>query len=336
MEAVRLVAGIDAGGTSLRIALSDASGQTTREQVFPSEPSGEPGDLAARWRAVSEGDGEAAQQVVAVAAGLAKVSRPGVEAAWHTALAALFPLARIQVVPDYVIAFRGAMPGGTDSGIACLAGTGSVAYGEWDGSATRVGGRGAEWGDEGSGGWLSHEAVRRVVRACDGLAPITPLARAVAEQFGVPPPGSSDADARRVVQAAQARVEAEGRGYLVPFLIAQAQNAGDAEAREFFVGAAGWLGALTIACARRLAVPADEPVTIARVGGLWNVGDLLAAPFARVVARALPHAVIVPAHAEPITGALRLAHGLAAASPRTLTPARAPRTLEPGNTGIYG
>lgn len=56
--------------------------------------------------------------------------------------------------------------GGHDTGIAVIAGTGSVAWGrDSTGRERRAGGWGYLLGDEGSGYWLGREAVRTVLRA---------------------------------------------------------------------------------------------------------------------------------------------------------------------------
>jgi N-acetylglucosamine kinase-like BadF-type ATPase len=97
----------------------------------------------------------------------------------------------------------------------------------------------------------------------------------------------------------------------VPVLAEQARL-GDSEAIHLFVGAAGWIGAQVRTTLRRLNIDHDSPVAIARVGGLWDVGALLIEPFAQVMGRWYPRAVIRAADAPPITGALRMAEQLAA------------------------
>jgi N-acetylglucosamine kinase-like BadF-type ATPase len=239
------------------------------------------------------------EQVVSVAAGITKVSRAGVVLRWETILRSLFPNAAVHVVPDYQIAFHGAVPGGV--GVGALAGTGSVMYGESAAGATvRVGGRGWEYGDEGSGAWLTTEAIRRTIRCLDGMEPMSDLCRVICRHLGEPD------DAGRLGAAARRETQSLGRGFLVPLLAEQAKQ-GDAEAVNLFVGAAGWLGAQVRTTLRRLEFDSGSPVTIARMGGLWDVGPLLTEPFANVMARWYPGAQIIAADAPPIVGALRLA-----------------------------
>lgn len=76
--------------------------------------------------------------------------------------------------------------GGQDTGIAVIAGTGSVAWGRsTDGTEARSGGWGHLLGDEGSSWWVAREAVRRALRRHDmGLA-ADELDRAVVQARGL-------------------------------------------------------------------------------------------------------------------------------------------------------
>lgn len=238
-------------------------------------------------------------EVNGVCAGITKFSRAHVAEAWEAELARLFPLAiRRVVVPDYVVAFHGAIAGG--AGVAVVAGTGSVVYGEnGRGGAVRVGGRGWEFGDEGSGAHLTADAMRRTLRALDGLAPPTPLTRAVCDFLQTDDPAA-------LAETARTRATENGRGFLVPLALALARS-GDDEARNLFVGAAGWLAAYARAALTQLGFDEPSPVAVATIGGMWEAGDLLIDPFTRVLQRAFPHAHIAPAKDEPVVGALRLA-----------------------------
>ena len=293
----KLIAGIDAGGTNLRLAvLREGEPLTAASPIIAvAADDGGPEPL----RALVTDAGFDRNTVDSVAAGITKISRAGVGERWGAMLRELFPKAKVQVVPDFRIAFYGAVPTGV--GVSALAGTGSVMYGEnGDGRAVRVGGRGWEYGDEGSGAWLTTEAIRRTIRALDGMEETTPLCRAVCDYLG------ESEDAGRLGEAARRETQTLGRGFLVPLLLEKAE-AGDTEAANLFVGAAGWIGAQVKTTLRRLAFESDAPVTIARVGGLWEVGTLLTAPFTQVMHRWYPHAEIINADAPPLTGALRLA-----------------------------
>jgi len=303
-----LVVGIDAGGTSVRIAYALASRPDPPiwESVGDADPDGSPAPLL-RLREKPE---VPRGRVVAVVAGVAKLSRGDVAVRWDAALREAFPEAARRLVPDFTVAFHGAVPGGV--GIMALAGTGSVIYGEdASGGAARVGGRGWEFGDEGSGGWITAEAVRRTQRAADGMAVSTALTEHVMSAVG-------SRDAGEIVEFARHRISAEGRGFLIPLITARAQ-AGDREAADLFVGAAGWLGSQVRTAVARLDLPQGVPIPIATVGGLWEVGELLQAPFRRVLDRfaaiSYPAGLVaVLPNASPLIGALRMAQEMAAAA----------------------
>lgn len=290
-----LVIGIDAGGTSVRVVVApwDAPAAPLAESRGAAQADGGPGALDAPLAGVPS------ERVIAVCAGVAGVSRAGIRAAWEADLARRFPHARIAVVPDFVIAFHGATGG---VGIAVLAGTGSVAYGEdGRGGASRVGGRGWEYGDEGSGAWLTAEMLRRTLRALDGIADPTPLTDAVCAHLGTRDAGELAERARR-----QAGSDA-GRGFLVPFA-AQHARSGDAEAAGLFRDAADALALLARAAAARLDLPGEIPV--ATVGGLWEIGDSLREPFGQRVRELLPRARVIAPLAAPVRGAAARAAAL--------------------------
>lgn len=286
------VVGIDAGGTRVRAVLADVeTGAPVGEPVLcAASASGEPPDLPLF----------AASGVVAVCTGIAKYTRPGVAAAWETRLAEIYPDAVVNIVPDYVIAFHAGVPNG--SGIVVVAGTGSVAYGENAaiGETARVGGRGWEWGDEGSGTWLTAQMVLRTLRALDGQAPETTLTNAVCAEL------LTD-DAAILAQTAGDRAVTVGRGFLVPLLV-RLHATGAAEANGLFVGAGGWLASLAAANATRLRFSPTDPVTFARAGGVWEAGGVaVGQAFETAVLRKFPTAVFMRDAPAPVSGAVRLA-----------------------------
>lgn len=73
-----------------------------------------------------------------------------------------------------------------DTGIAVICGTGSVAWGRNEaGETARAGGWGHLLGDEGSGYWVTREAVRHALRQADRGLPADPLSNAIAQASGV-------------------------------------------------------------------------------------------------------------------------------------------------------
>jgi glucosamine kinase len=290
----KLIAGIDAGGTQVRLRWRDLETGAEEQIRGAADPDGGPEPAVALLK-------QAPGEIVALAAGITKVSRGEIKSQWEKALAAACPEAQLTVVPDFVIAFHGAVPSG--QGLLCVSGTGSVVYGEnAHGNAVRVGGRGWEFGDEGSGAYVTTELMRRTLRACDGLWPQTALTQAVCAALGT-------SEAALVGERARQRALAEGRGFLVHLVHAQAL-AGDDEARGLFTGAAGWLARYVRAAYEQLGFTSTDAAPVALVGGMWELGTLMTEPFTVLLDRWMPGAVASPATGSPCEGALRLAERL--------------------------
>ena len=285
------LAGIDAGGTGVRVRVADAAGATAFEGTRPAAEDGGPAPAIALLR-------EANLPPASIGAGIAKFTRPGVEARWRSGIAKAFPGAHVTVAPDYEIGFWAAAESGV--GVAILAGTGSVAFGRNpDGRTLRLGGRGWEWGDEGSGSHLTGALIRRTLRALDGQDEMTPLRLAACKSL-------STLDAGAFVFEARSRAATDGRGFLVPLALERAR-AGDSEAVDLFTGAAGWLASLTGSALSQLGYSSEEAAPVYGVGGLWSAGELLTAPFEAVLRRRFPAARFHVSTASPLDGALRMA-----------------------------
>ena len=150
--------------------------------------------------------------------------------------------------------------GGHTSGIALIAGTGSVAWGVDDsGREVRSGGWGYLLGDEGSGYWIGREAVRHVLRRSqqpvagdDGEA----LTRVVLEHAGVAEPtdliGAFHDHPDRTHWAGLARP------------VCELAASGDAAASALVAAAAGHLSDLVLTVAGAMA----EPLPVVVGGGL--------------------------------------------------------------------
>jgi N-acetylglucosamine kinase-like BadF-type ATPase len=108
-----VVVGIDAGGTSVRVVVAHPD-KVIGEASGPADAAGGPVPLASLLaRALADAETRAAD-VQAACAGVTKVSRPGIVAAWEAELTRLLPhlpADRRLVVADFVIAFEGAIGG---------------------------------------------------------------------------------------------------------------------------------------------------------------------------------------------------------------------------------
>lgn len=308
-KTIRPVVGIDAGGTSVRVVVADAAAAAEVKEGFPilaerqgeADPEGGPSGALTPLRDSLDAAGLTFADVGAVCAGITKISRGGVREAWEAQLASQMPQAKRQVVPDFVVAFHGALPEG--AGVVVIAGTGSVVYGEdGHGGTARVGGRGWEFGDEGSGAWLTGEIIRRTMRVLDGIDIESPLTRAVCDELHVH-------DIEQFGEAARERARRSGRGFLVPLALrlSRAGLSEGEETRRLFIDAGRLLGEQAKAAISRLSFEGRESIPIAAVGGLWEAGDLLKGPLRNYLRPWVPNAVVQPPASAPVIGAARLA-----------------------------
>jgi N-acetylglucosamine kinase-like BadF-type ATPase len=113
----------------------------------------------------------------ACCAGAAGAEVPAARKRLEKLLIRLLPGCRIAIVHDTRLILAAA---GLESGIALIAGTGSVAYGRaGDGREIRIGGWGWLLGDEGGAVWLAREAAREVMRRADAGEPAARLGEAL-------------------------------------------------------------------------------------------------------------------------------------------------------------
>jgi N-acetylglucosamine kinase-like BadF-type ATPase len=172
---------------------------------------------------------------------------------------------------DMVCGWAGALAG--RDGINIVAGTGSIAYGEFAGRTARAGGWGELFSDEGSAYWLAREGLSLFSRMSDGRTTRGPLYDSLRKHFRLnddldicaavygPPPMT------RSALAALAQV------------IAQAARAGDSTARKLFHSAALELAAVVDAVRDRLNVPQNHALPVSYSGGMFQFADLLMEPF---------------------------------------------------------
>ena len=180
-----LFMGVDGGGTKCRARLRDRAGRALGEGL------GGPANI---WRDPVQAMGsvlEACRSAVR-AAGLGEsvlgetdaglgLAGAGQQSAVERFAALPHPFSSISVETDAYAAWLGAF-GGADGGIV-IVGTGSCGYAVVGGTATYVGGFGADISDEGSGAVIGREALRRALWAQDGRAPMTALAAALLGAF---------------------------------------------------------------------------------------------------------------------------------------------------------
>lgn len=159
--------------------------------------------------------------------------------------------------------------GGAD-GINVVSGTGSIAYGERDGTAWRAGGWGELFGDEGSGYWVATQGLNAFSRMSDGRLPSGPLVPAVREALGL----GSDLDAVDIVlnrwHGDRAKIAAMSRA------VARASEAGDPVATQILRDAGRELSVLVDVVADALGFDDSDVVPVSYSGGMFAAPYVLA------------------------------------------------------------
>ena len=171
---------------------------------------------------------------------------------------------------DMICGWAGALAG--QDGISVVAGTGSIAYGEFKGRTARAGGWGELFSDEGSAYWIAREGLTLFSRMSDGRAPRSALYDIVRQHFGL----KSDLD----VCAAIYGQSAAQRSQLAQLsrLVTRAAEAGDGFAQALLARAAGELAEIVDAVRLQLGVPGATALPLSYSGGLFESGDLILKP----------------------------------------------------------
>ena len=268
--------GVDGGGTKTAFVLADDAGAVLAESTGPSAYYFATGiDLVER---VLE-DGVAA---VTRSAGIdrAAIDRAFVALPGHgeasTDVPALDAIAgrvlghdRYDVGNDAVAGWAGSL-GGAD-GINIVAGTGSIAYGEWRGAAHRAGGWSEVFGDEGSAYWVAVRGLNAFSRMSDGRLPTGPLHAAIRDRVEA----ATDLDVIGVVVdgwgAKRDRIAA-----LAPAVTGAAES-GDRAAQAIVDDAGAELAALVAAVRAGLGVEPGETVPVSYSGGMFRAPGIRAA-----------------------------------------------------------
>ena len=286
-----ILVGVDGGGTRCRARARYADGTAIGEcitgtaNILAGIDEARDNIIAAVEGALAEGGlSKAELGRCHVGMGLAAANIPELAERF---LASGFPFSRIALEMDGWIACRGAHPEG--NGAIAILGTGTAYVVQAEGGFTTVGGWGFQLGDQGSGAWLGHQAMRRSVLAHDGILPATPLSRQIMARFDDKPD--------QMVTFCKTALPRD-YGILAP-LVFEAAAAGDPMAEAILAEATADIEA---ALARLVELGA------ARISLLGGLAPLYQARLAPAVA-----ARIVPPAGDPLEGALALAATLAPA-----------------------
>jgi N-acetylglucosamine kinase-like BadF-type ATPase len=280
---VRTYLGVDGGGSKTRFLLLDETGTVLASHTEGPAYHVEIGAdalramLARGIKTTLRQGGVAESQLTFAFLGLPaygedQAAVPLLDAAPSGAL----PAGRYRVGNDMVCGWAGALAG--EDGINIVAGTGSIAYGEYQGRSARAGGWGELFSDEGSAYWLAREGLRLFSRMSDGRAPRGPLYEQVRRHFGL-------RDDLELCGALYGKSAAQRSQFAqLSKLVAEAASAGDERAAALFRTAARELAEIVDAVRAQLRVPPALELAVSYSGGLFQLRDLLLTPLQAALA----------------------------------------------------
>jgi N-acetylglucosamine kinase-like BadF-type ATPase len=196
---------------------------------------------------------------------------------------------------DAVCGWAGALAG--QDGINIVAGTGSIAYGQYQGRAARAGGWGELFSDEGSAYWVAREGLRLFSRMSDGRAKRGALYAVFRSHFGL----QSDLDLCGAIYG-KGQAERSQIGALAT-LVSQAATAGDQQAVALFALAADELAQIVLAVHRHLAIPQNITVPVSYSGGMFGERELLLVPLQETLASQDARLRVIAPRLSPAAGA---------------------------------
>ncbi len=168
---------------------------------------------------------------------------------------------------DMVCSWAGSLA--CTDGISVIAGTGSIAYGEFEGRHARSGGWGEVFGDEGSAYWIAREGLNLFSRMSDGRVAPGPLQQLVRQHFQL----STDLDLAGIINDPSSATRSEFAQ--IARLVADAAQAGDVKAQGVFTQAGLEIAQMIVATRHLLEIPRARILPVSYTGGLFHSGDWL-------------------------------------------------------------
>ena len=293
------VLGVDGGGSATRCVIMSTGGEALATgKAGPSNPItvGAEKALANILEAVDEASARSGvHEFMASRLGVAGTDRSRLRQELLDEMPGSF--GDTQIVSDAASALAGGT--GCRPGVAVIAGTGSIAYGENTLRETaRAGGWGWRLGDEGSGYTIGLNAIMAALKAHDGRAPETLLKEKIVGQLGL------DGIEGIIDWVYEPGREPRDIAYLVP-LVREAEAVGDEAAALVMAEAGAELGLVANAVIRRLGLSGGFPVSLN--GGVFKQPSGYIMAFEEVVRREAPECALIEPRLPPLLGSGLLA-----------------------------
>ncbi|HTV06053.1 MAG TPA: BadF/BadG/BcrA/BcrD ATPase family protein [Acidobacteriaceae bacterium] len=289
--------GLDAGGTKTTALLGDETRTLARAvggSIKPLRVSIEQAQqsLSTLLTEISRVSSVNLLQLTASSVGTAGLRLPQTDG-WMRQIISHCAGGAIEVCGDEEIALDAAFPGG--AGVLVIAGTGSNILARTStGDRLTVGGWGPMLGDQGSGYWIGHQALRAALRAKDFRRP-TPILERVITFWKL----NELAD---VINVAHSGADFS---QLAP-IVAQCAEEGDAVALEVLIRGGRILGEDAAEAFRQLrALEPDQPMpSIAFIGGILDKVTFVRDAMTETIHLAAPTVQILPEAVDAVSGAL--------------------------------
>jgi glucosamine kinase len=289
--------GLDAGGTKTTALLGDDTRVLARSiggSIKPLRVSQEQAqeNITALLAEVARTSGIDLKQITASCVGTAGLRLPQTDG-WMRQILSSCVSGAIEVRGDEEIALDAGFPGG--AGVLVIGGTGSNTLGRTStGERFTVGGWGPALGDQGSGYWIGHQALRAAVRAKDFGQPTQILNRVI--QFW------NAANLSEVVNMAHSAPDFS----LLSPLVVQCAEEGDVVALEVLERGGRLLGEDAAEAFRqvRLFEPEQPMPGIAFIGGILDKVAFVRESMIDTIRRTLPSVQILPEAVDAVSGAL--------------------------------
>jgi glucosamine kinase len=289
--------GLDAGGTKTTAALGDETRVLARAiggSIKPLRVTIEQAqqNLSDLLQNIAAQSGVDLRSITASCVGTAGLRLPQTDG-WMRQIISVCASGAIDVCGDEEIALDAAFPGG--SGVLIIAGTGSNTLGRTStGKLFTVGGWGPMLGDQGSGYWIGHQALRTAVRARDFGQP-TPILDRVVNFWKA-------SSLTEIINIAHANADFS----LLAPIIVQCAEEGDAVALEVLERGGRLLGEDAAEAFRQVRrFEPEQPMPgIAFIGSILDKVAFVRDSMIETIRRNLPTVQILPEAVDAVSGAL--------------------------------
>jgi N-acetylglucosamine kinase-like BadF-type ATPase len=205
------------------------------------------------------------------------------------------PAARYRCGNDMVCAWSGSLAG--EDGLNVVAGTGSIVYGEYQGTRARAGGWGELFSDEGSAHWIAREGLGLFSRMSDGRSARGKLYELFRAHFNL----DDDLDICAAIYGADA-IQRSQFSRLAK-VVTSAALAGDELARQIFSRGAGELAEMIDAARSRLKAPDTLLLPVSYSGSVFQAQELCLLPLRQRLLQSNFAYQLVPPRLPPDAGA---------------------------------